>query len=73
MRGGQMPVMPAPEKRPPPDRPARWALAALAAGACGVQLDAFALNPALPAVRDELHGSASAPLDRQRLSAPPVP
>lgn len=60
MRGGQMPVMPAPEKRPRPDRPARWALAALAAGACAVQLDAFALNPALPAVRDELHGSASA-------------
>lgn len=55
-----MPVMPAPEKRPRLDRPARWALAALAAGACCVQLDAFALNPALPAVRDELHGAASA-------------
>ncbi|MEV6568418.1 MFS transporter [Streptomyces kronopolitis] len=55
-----MPVIPAPEKGPRLDRPARWALAALAVGACCVQLDAFALNPALPAVRDELRGSASA-------------
>ncbi|WP_432002421.1 MFS transporter [Streptomyces sioyaensis] len=55
-----MPVLPPPEQRPRPGRPARWAQAALATGACCVQLDAFALNPALPVVRDELHGSAAA-------------
>lgn len=60
MRGGSMPVMPPSGQRPRLDRSARWALAALTTGACCVQLDAFALNPALPVVRDELHGSASA-------------
>ncbi|WP_246655305.1 MFS transporter [Streptomyces decoyicus] len=39
---------------------ARWALAAVATGAFCVQLDSFALAPALPAVRDALHGSATA-------------
>ncbi|MFI1161186.1 MFS transporter [Streptomyces sioyaensis] len=52
--------MPPSAQRPRLGRPARWAQAALAAGACCVQLDAFALNPALPVVRDELHGSAAA-------------
>ncbi|WP_078889421.1 MFS transporter [Streptomyces sp. NRRL S-1813] len=39
---------------------ARWALAAVATGAFCVQWDSFALNPALPVVRDALHGSATA-------------
>ncbi|MEU9486382.1 MFS transporter [Streptomyces decoyicus] len=39
---------------------ARWALAAVATGAFCVQWDSFALNPALPVVRDALHGSAAA-------------
>lgn len=60
MRGGSMPVMPPSAQRPRLGRPARWAQAALATGASCVQLDAFALNPALPVVRDELHGSAAA-------------
>lgn len=70
MRGGPIPVMPKPE---PHTRPgthlgpctrlgpqARWALAAVATGAFCVQWDSFALNPALPEVRDALHGSAAA-------------
>lgn len=70
VRGGPIPVMPKPE---PHTRPgthlgpctrlgpqARWALAAVATGAFCVQWDSFALNPALPEVRDALHGSAAA-------------
>ncbi|GAB7032952.1 MFS transporter [Streptomyces sp. NPDC021749] len=41
-------------------RQARWALAAVATGAFCVQLDSFALNPALPVIRADLHGSAAA-------------
>lgn len=37
--------------------PVRWAQAALAVGAFCVQLDSFALNPALPVVRADLRGS----------------
>ncbi|WP_310726509.1 MFS transporter [Streptomyces sp. N2A] len=53
----------APSRRrrgPSSRRQARWALAAVAAGAFCVQLDSFALNPALPVIRAELHGSAAA-------------
>ncbi|MFE3648506.1 MFS transporter [Streptomyces sp. NPDC059152] len=38
----------------------RWAQAALAVGAFCVQLDSFALNPVLPVVRADLHGSPAA-------------
>lgn len=39
---------------------ARWASAAVATSAFCVQWDSFALSPALPVVRDALHGSATA-------------
>ncbi|MGG2462465.1 MFS transporter [Streptomyces sp. RGM 3693] len=38
----------------------RWAQSALAIGAFCVQLDSFALNPVLPVVRADLHGSLAA-------------
>ncbi|MFG3117373.1 MFS transporter [Streptomyces sp. NPDC048197] len=52
----------APSRRrqgPAARRQARWALAAVATGAFCVQLDSFALHPALPVIRAELHGSAA--------------
>ncbi|MFC5250232.1 MFS transporter [Streptomyces nigrescens] len=52
--------MPKSEPHPHLDARARWALAAVATGAFCVQLDSFALNLALPVVRDALHGSAAA-------------
>ncbi|MGW8975565.1 MFS transporter [Streptomyces platensis] len=55
-----MPVLPKPEPHPHLDAQARWALTAVALGAFCVQLDSFALNLALPVVRDALHGSATA-------------
>ncbi|MFE1774487.1 MFS transporter [Streptomyces sp. NPDC059008] len=67
-----MPATPqsVPPPRPCPDPPARsassarsrarWALAAVATGAFCVQLDAFALNPALPVIRTDLDGSRTA-------------
>ncbi|WP_407286848.1 MFS transporter [Streptomyces sp. BP-8] len=57
---------PRPRSRPPAHSPssvrsrARWALAAVATGAFCVQLDSFALNPALPVIRTELDGSRTA-------------
>ncbi|UYB41920.1 MFS transporter [Streptomyces sp. Je 1-4] len=51
--------MPKPEPHPHLGPQARWALAAVATGAFCVQLDSFALNLALPVVRDALHGSAT--------------
>ncbi|MCX4640750.1 MFS transporter [Streptomyces platensis] len=55
-----MPVLPKPEPHSHLDARARWALTAVALGAFCVQLDSFALNSALPVVRDALHGSATA-------------
>ncbi|WP_330477905.1 MFS transporter [Streptomyces platensis] len=55
-----MPVLPKPEPHSHLDAQARWALTAVALGAFCVQLDSFALNLALPVVRDALHGSATA-------------
>ncbi|GAA2600928.1 MFS transporter [Streptomyces tubercidicus] len=52
--------MPKPEPHPHLDPQARWALAAVAIGAFCVQLDSFALNLALPVVREALHGSVTA-------------
>ncbi|WP_244943539.1 MFS transporter [Streptomyces inhibens] len=49
-----------PKTAPHPHAQARWALAAVATGAFCVQLDSFALNLALPAIRDGLHGPATA-------------
>ncbi|MFG2095399.1 MFS transporter [Streptomyces sp. NPDC048612] len=54
-----MPVMPEPEPHTYLEPQARWALAAVATGAFCVQLDSFALNLALPVLRDALHGSAT--------------
>ncbi|MGA5563100.1 MFS transporter [Streptomyces platensis] len=55
-----MPVLPKPEPHPHLDARARGVLTAVALGAFCVQLDSFALNSALPVVREALHGSATA-------------